>query len=65
MVAVLFSVLSICAFKRGTARRVSGVHWCMPRRRQMVDWLLEVAAWLHSSCDRVEVVARTGVAFFQ
>ena len=31
----------------------------------MVDWLLEVAAWLHSSCDRVEVVARTGVAFFQ
>tara|TARA_E500000178_G_C16398407_1_gene477583 strand:+ start:219 stop:512 length:294 start_codon:yes stop_codon:yes gene_type:complete len=40
VVAVLFSVLSICAFKRGTARRVSGVHWCMPRRRQMVDWLL-------------------------
>jgi hypothetical protein len=39
VVAVLFSVLSICAFKRGTARRISGVRWCMPRRRQMVAWL--------------------------
>ena len=32
---------------------------------QIVTWMLDVAAWLNSSCDRVEVAARTSVAFFQ
>lgn len=31
----------------------------------VVDWLLAMAAWLRTSCDRVEMFANTGVAAFQ
>jgi len=30
-----------------------------------VGWLLDLAAWLHSSCDRVELVASTSVGVFK
>jgi thioredoxin-like negative regulator of GroEL len=55
--AVLFSVLSICAFKRGTARRVTGVHWYMPRRRQLVDWLFAAMLLAGAMFEAMPVLA--------
>jgi hypothetical protein len=31
----------------------------------VVDWLVAMAAWLRTSCDRVEMFGNTGMATFQ